>query len=138
MNTSELRRKMIEDSAECARLHGQIRSTFKEREETDEKRYAWTQACAEFHARFDQLSFPGGYSTAADRISRGDAEAIEAALIFLELRPYFFHSGFMFKELIQRCKRRSLLRIRQGVSRLCWTRLAGGRRRSARKERSCA
>jgi hypothetical protein len=108
MNISELRRKVIQNSAECARLHGQIHSTFKEREETDDKRYAWIQACAEFHARFDQLSFPGGYSTAAERIARGDAEAIEAAIIFLELRPYFLHSGYMFKELIQRCKRAEL------------------------------
>lgn len=91
METSELRRKMILDSAECARLHAQIHSTFKEREESDEKRYRWTQACAEFHAQSDQLSFPGGYSTAAERIARADAEAIEAAIIFLEVRPYFFH-----------------------------------------------
>ncbi len=43
-----------------------------------------------------------------DRILAGDSEAIEAALCFVELRPYFFRSGYMFKALLPKLKRAPL------------------------------
>lgn len=108
MNSSELRLKILHDSAECARLHTRVHDTFKHRTVNDEKRQEWFSACAEFHARYDLLSFPGGYSTAWERIAQGDVEAIEAAVLFLEIRPYFFRSGYMFKDLLRKCKRAAL------------------------------
>ncbi|MFP5382346.1 MAG: hypothetical protein ACLGG4_08780, partial [Gammaproteobacteria bacterium] len=59
-------------------------------------------------ARYDELSFPGGYSTAFERIFSGDVEAIETALCFLECRPYFFRSGYMWKEISRKLKRAPL------------------------------
>ena len=43
--------------------------------------------------------------TAKERIRSGDTDAIEAALCFVELRPYFFRSGYMFKTLLPMLKR---------------------------------
>ncbi len=33
---------------------------------------------------------------------------MEAAICFLELRPYFFHSGFMFKDILRACRKAPL------------------------------
>jgi hypothetical protein len=34
---------------------------------------------------------------------------MEAAICFLECRPYFFRSGYMFKDILRRCRRAPLL-----------------------------
>ena len=57
---------------------------------------------------YDALAFPGGYSSALERIAAGEPEAIEAALAFLEIRPYFFRSGYMYKDLLRKTKRAPL------------------------------
>jgi len=84
-------------------MHARIHETFKERN-TPQGRTVWEGACAEFHSSYDALAFPGGYSTALVRLEQGDVEAIEAALVFLEVRPYFFRSGYMRETLMRRLK----------------------------------
>ena len=70
----------------------------------------WKEACEEFHARYDGLAFPGGYQRggALYRIAYGDADTMEAAICFLEIRPYFFRSGYMFKDILRKCRRAPL------------------------------
>jgi hypothetical protein len=84
-------------------MHARIHETFKERS-TPRGRRVWEDACAEFHSSYDALAFPGGYGTALVRLEQGDVEAIEAALVFLEVRPYFFRSGYMRETLMRRLK----------------------------------
>jgi hypothetical protein len=93
---------------EIVRLHNRVHETARQRGEGREARDLWEQACAEFHARFDDLSFPGGYQAAGPRIVAGDPDAVEAALCFLELRPYFFRSGYMYRSLLRKMKRAPL------------------------------
>jgi hypothetical protein len=50
----------------------------------------------------------GGESSAIARVASGDSEAIEAALCFVEARPFFFRSGYMFKAFLQKLKRAKL------------------------------
>ena len=38
-------------------------------------------------------------------ILAGDLQTIDAALGFVECRPYFFRSGYMFKDLLRKLKR---------------------------------
>lgn len=94
---------MIQRNAQELRdLHARIHETFRTLKQSPE---AWEAACAEFHRRYDQLAFPGGYTGALDRIRAGDLRTIDTALAFVECRPYFFRSGYMFKDLLRKLKR---------------------------------
>jgi hypothetical protein len=107
--TIENMKQLIEHNAEeCRRLHARIHETLKQRNSSREKKAEWELACQEFHARYDALAFPGGYSGALERIASGDEFTIEAALCFVEVRPYFFRSGYMLKALLPKLKKAKL------------------------------
>lgn len=105
METERLRREVLASAQEVARIHARIHETLKTRGNSSKDRDIWATACKEFHARYNGLAFPGGYEGAEARIVAGDAESIEAALCFLELRPYFFRSGYMYQSLLRKMKR---------------------------------
>lgn len=105
MNSDEIKRRLLSNAAEISRLHGRIHETLRYRSVGPKQRGEWERACQEFHSRYDQLAFPGGYSSAFERMLVGDNKAIEAALCFLECRPYFFRSGYMWKEILRKIKR---------------------------------
>jgi len=107
-----LRIQMIENAAEINRLHSRVKETFKLRGQGEQSHAEWLHACEEFHARYNLLCFPGGWGADFyDRILAGDEKAVEVALCFLEVRPYFFRSGYHWKAILQKCKRANL----QGV-----------------------
>jgi len=95
-------------ATEIRRLHARIHETFRYRDASQQQRDEWKDACAEFHARYNMLAFPDGYDGAVERIIAGDPKAVEAAICFLELRPYFFRSGYMFSKILRKAKRASL------------------------------
>ena len=105
MDSDRLKQEILKNAAEIVRLHSRIHETFLDRAKNPAKRRQWKEACAEFHARYGHLAFPGGYRGALERISSGDPEAMEAAICFLECRPYFFRWGYMFKDILRRCRR---------------------------------
>jgi hypothetical protein len=41
-------------------------------------------------------------------LANGDELAMEAAVCFLELRPYFFRSGYLFQSLLRKTRRAPL------------------------------
>ena len=84
-----------------AQLYSRIQETLKFRSDGPHQREEWVNACAEFHAKYDQLAFIGGVETARDRLRAGEAEAIDYALDFLEVRPYFIRSGYLYKDLMR-------------------------------------
>ena len=108
METEKLRALITDNAVEIEKLHARIHETVRHRCKSPEQTERWKTACKEFHSRYDQLAFPGGYSSAKSRIASGDTQAIEAALCFVECRPYFFRSGYMFKELLPKLKRSDL------------------------------
>ena len=94
-------------------LHSRIHETVKFRDESEQKHKEWEQSCAAFHQQYDTLAFPGGLEGAYERIVKGDNQAMEAAICFLECRPYFFRSGYIFKDLLRKVKRAPLNKDQQ-------------------------
>lgn len=105
MPFEELKRHMLANAAEIVRLRDAVHETFRRRDRDEGSYEAWRTAAAEFRERYDALAFPGGYDHALERLSAGDAETIDAAIAFLECRPYFFRSGYMRTTLLRRLKR---------------------------------
>jgi len=108
MNSDRIKKTIRDNAAEIVRLHTRIHETFALRELSSQSRIEWERACAEFHSGYDMLAFPGGCSGAYERIVSGDPEAMEAAICFLELRPYYFRSGYMFEDILRKCNRAPL------------------------------
>jgi hypothetical protein len=108
MNSERLKRLILENGAEITRLYARIDETLGRRSSSPRGRDEWKPACAQFHERYGELAFPGGYDGAATRILAGDPTAMEAAVCFLECRPYFLRSGYMYKELLRKAKQAPL------------------------------
>jgi hypothetical protein len=62
-------------------------------------------ACAEYNQRYEQLAFPGGYANALRQLVEHDPNTLDVVLTFLEVRPYFFRSGYMWTTLLKRAQR---------------------------------
>jgi hypothetical protein len=108
MDSASIKRLIAENETEINRLNARIGETLRDRGKGGKHYDEWSAACAEFHARYDGLALPGGYERSRQKIDEGDTGAIEAALCFLEVRPYFFRSGYMFKDLFRKMKRATL------------------------------
>jgi hypothetical protein len=133
VDSDHLKQSIREGAAEIVRLHSRIHETLADRKKRPEKQREWEKACAEFHARYDKLAFPGGYSGALQRISSGDPEAVEAGVCFLECRPYFFRSGYMLKDILKRCRRAQLSYEQAARLEVIETRLVEWQRRKLSK-----
>ncbi len=96
------------NAREINRLHERIHATVKTRDDNQEAWEAWSNACSDFHEQYDQLAFPGGLDGAYDKILEGDKITIDTAITFLECRPYFFRSGYIYQQLIRKLKRAQL------------------------------
>ncbi len=106
--SSDLKLTIQKNAEELRRLSAQIDESFELRNKSARHAEKWKAACAELHRQYSQLAFPGGYDGALERISAGDPATIEAALCFVECRPYFFRSGYMYKDILRRLKRAPL------------------------------
>ena len=104
----DLRQQIHQNAATFRALHARVHETFATRGESAVHRRTWQDACAAFQVSYDALAFPGGYEGALDRLLAGDPRTMEAAITFLELRPYFFRSGYMHKKILRYAKRAPL------------------------------
>ncbi len=106
LKSEKLRAQMVENAAEINRLHLRIHETLSRQSEGADFYQEWSRACQEFHERYGQLCVPGGWDGGfMDRLQAGEFHTVEVALCFLEVRPYFFRSGYMWKDLLRKCKR---------------------------------
>jgi len=107
MNSENLKKLMLRNAAEINRMHARIHETHKVRDQSPEKWQEWMRACEDFHSRYGKLAWPvtPGTGNWLERIALGEPDSVEAALCFLECRPYFFRSGYMFKEILRKVKR---------------------------------
>ena len=100
--------EILRNAEKINELNARIDESVKYREKNEQKRGEWQQACSDFHAQYDSLAFPGGLQGAYERIIEGDPKGMEAAICFLECRPYFFRLGYMFKDILRKAKRAPL------------------------------
>jgi hypothetical protein len=136
MDSERIRQQIRENAAEIVRLHSRIRETYAQRSKSSQKMEEWKRACAEMHSRYSELAFPGGYDgDVLDRILSGDVQAMETAICFLEVRPYFFRSGYMFKDILRKCRRAPLSRNQAERLRAIEKRLLEWRERKAAKKK---
>jgi hypothetical protein len=98
-------RQMLANAAELARLQEAVDVAFRVRGRDAATHAAWQAAAAEFRERYDGLAFPGGSGTALARLEAGEPHAFDAAVAFVECRPYFFRSGYLRAMLLRRLKR---------------------------------
>jgi hypothetical protein len=108
MDSVQLKESILSNAEKIRELTSRIHEAVRTRSSSPDARRKWELACQTFHSRYGELAFPGGYSGALERIVAGDADTIEAALCFLEVRPYFFRSGYMFKDILRKTKRAPL------------------------------
>lgn len=114
MKTSIHPRCLIQESARRIReLHARVHETHRQRNKDSEAQKDWTQACSVFHRAYDGLAFPGGWEAALKRLKTGESRDVEAALAFLEVRPYFFRSQYIWKKLSRLLKHVPLTKAQQ-------------------------
>jgi hypothetical protein len=98
-------KELIEaNAAKLRELKATLNSTVGRRWKSDEEEQAWRNACARVHESYDALAFPGGYERALELLKQGDLATAEVAIIFCEMRPYFFRSGYNRSHLLRRLK----------------------------------
>ena len=89
------------NASKIVALYQRINDTLPDRDKSVKHRQRWSDACSEFHEQYNELAFLGGVDTARDRLRSGDVSAIDYALDFLEIRPYFFRSGYMYNDFMR-------------------------------------
>lgn len=108
MHTTRITNSLLANAAEINRLKACIDDTVQRRDSSKRDHAAWEAACRNFHSRYGALAFPGGCEGMYERITGGDERTMEAALCFLECRPYFFRSGYLRTAILRRIKRAPL------------------------------
>jgi len=106
VDRERLRAVMIENAAEINRLSKRVHEGVKRRDVDEASRQEWLNACEDFQKRYVELWMLGVPRVDFyDRLLSGDAETIEIALCFLEVRPYFIWSGYDWKDILRKCNR---------------------------------
>jgi len=105
MRAAQLAELIRSNAEELRALNARILETARLRNRSPEDNENWETACRTFHSRYSALAFPGGYDNALERIAASEPAAVDAALCFLEVRPYFFRSGYMYKDILRKVKR---------------------------------
>jgi hypothetical protein len=102
----DFRRLILEDSAKLKELHTQIHRTVVLRDRDAGHRWAWEQACRDYHSYSSPLD--PYFERACTQGCYSDRDLIEFAVSFLELDPLFFRSGYLKQIVITRLKRSEL------------------------------
>ena len=121
------------NAARLRELHDAVHETFRTCTESNESRQRWREACSRFHDEYDALAYPGGLAEGIERLRAHDSDAIDIAVQFLEVDPYFFRSGYIKAELLRHLKRTPLSKSQQQRLRnVILARLSGSDRRELR------
>lgn len=95
------------NAARLQALYSRMQETARLRADSLSARAEWGAACAEFHAQFGGLFFPGGEAGWSAFLTN-DGEGIELAVLFLEVDQYTFRSGYHKQIVWDRLKKINL------------------------------
>jgi len=87
--------------------HTRIHEAFLHRSDSQEAWARWKQVCADWHASrraTDYLWEPAN----RERLRAGDPAMVEDAIVFLEIDPWFFRSGYLKERVVSDLKRAPL------------------------------
>ena len=79
--------------------HRRIGEAFLNRSDGPEAWERWKQVCADWHASRKPTDFLWEGST-RQRLRSGDPGAVEDAILFLEIDPWFFRSGYLKERVL--------------------------------------
>lgn len=106
---------ILENESKINKLHQLIKTTFSNRDDSKECYQSWQNACDTFHQNYSFLVFScNGYVGEEDLVmlltqdSQCGVYAREFAICFIELRPYYFRSGYLYKRLLRKLKHAAL------------------------------
>lgn len=100
--------EILQNAEKIIQLDAHLRETRKHRNMNKKTHSEWERASEEYRGKYMVLAFPGGLDGADEKILAGDAQAMEAAVCFIECRPYFFRSGYMYQGFLRKLKRAPL------------------------------
>ncbi len=95
-------------SVQLRALREALLESAKRRADELKAKEAWSHACTEFAERYDELAFPGGLQVGLGKIAAGDLCCVETAILYLELRPFYYRAQFVRNEFRKRLKKLSL------------------------------
>ena len=100
---------ILKREKQIRRFHQLIDATFAERDKNEKCYESWKNACANFHQNYSRkvFNYDGfeGESGLFKLLSHDNANgeyAREFAICFIEVRPYFFRSGYLYKRLLRK------------------------------------
>lgn len=94
-------RELIKSEAEIiARLHRRVYETCLNRKKDKQ---SWEKACLAFHSYTSELNY--FLNRVYSEKEYADAELLEFVIVFLELNPMFFRSGYIKEEILRKIKR---------------------------------
>jgi len=135
MHKTDTKEQIRGNAREIVRLHSRIHGTLPERDKSAEGRALWSDACADFGRLYADLAFYKGERDYRTMVRSGDPEAIEYYVSFLEVRPYFFRSGYMYQDLLRvlkNCRLSAGQRVRYGRVRSRYRQFIEARKNSER------
>ncbi|MCE5198779.1 MAG: hypothetical protein ABFD54_10455 [Armatimonadota bacterium] len=80
-----------------------INETYSQRQQNQETWAAWKEACADFHQTRVATDYLWSDKVRL-KIKNGDREVINDALLYLEVDPWYFRSGYLKERLIDALK----------------------------------
>lgn len=123
---------ILETERKLNQLHRRVHETHSLRHQGNTGFRDWEMACREWHSYqspLDELWL----DAFRQRVRAGEAEALNEAILFLEVDPWFFRSGYLKEKLLQSLKsaplrERECVRLRNVV----WNVAIGRNRREFR------
>ncbi len=140
MNMTETHISILKSERQINRLRENIKQNYAKRNKNKTAHQAWINACNDFQQNYHTLIFDHdgyiGERGLFQLLAENDSYAMEFAICFIELRPYFYFSGYIYQKLLRKLKYVSLTNLQQERYQAVKTAYDNYRKQS-RKQKRC-